>query len=148
MNKLKTYFVNVLREVSKLSTCASKQVGCIVIRENRIVATGYNGVPSGHDHCNTLFATTFDRDEHHEWAHENELHAEQNAVAFCAKNGISMRDCTVLVSISPCIHCAKLLINTGVKKVVYIEKYDKCVSGIDMLNKSNIVCCPIEEVEF
>jgi len=135
------YFKKLTVETSKLSTCRSKQVGCLLVKDKRILALGYNGVPSGHIHCNKLFSEKFDRDEHHNWSNLNELHAEQNLISYCCKNGIKTKDCDFFISLSPCSHCAKLLLAAGIKNVYYLEEYDYGLEGIDFLknNKINLI---------
>ena len=139
--RIKEYFKDVCIRTSELSTCVSKQVGCLLIIDKRIIAMSYNGVPSGVKHCNEMFnSNNFDREEHHDWSHLNENHAEQNLVSFCANKGISMMNGSLIISISPCIHCAKLLLNTGLKEVIYLNEYDKDISGIRFLQENGLRC--------
>ena len=144
--KIKEYFKDVCIRTSKLSTCVSKQVGVVLIKDLRIIAIGYNGVPSGVKHCNEKFdENNFDREEHHDWSHLNENHAEQNLVSFCAKNGIIMNNTILLISMSPCINCAKIILNSGVKKIIFIEWYDLSDDGVKFLNNNNIECVNYDE---
>lgn len=129
------YFKEVCISTSHLSTCVSKQVGCILIKNNRIVAIGYNGVPSGETHCNNIFNKNFDRDEHSSWSKLHEYHAEENLLLFCLRNGISTEGCILFVTLSPCINCAKLISNSGIKKVYYIEEYDRDIKGLEFLKQ-------------
>ena len=136
--KFLAYFKDVCLETSKLSTCISKQVGAVLVRDNRIVAIGYNGVAKGEKHCNEIFDTTFDRDEHSAWSKHHEYHAEENLLLFCLREGISTKDCLLFVSLSPCINCAKLIANSGIEKVYYIEEYDRDKTGLKFLEEHNI----------
>lgn len=137
--KMLKYFVNVCIETSKLSTCVSKQVGAVLVRDKRIIAIGYNGVPSGHMHCNEIFnQDNFDRDAHSEWSKTHEFHAEENVFAFCLREGISTKDATLFISLSPCSTCAKLILNSGIKAVYYIEEYDRDIQGIDFLITNDV----------
>lgn len=136
--KKNDYFKNICFETSKLSTCISKQVGAVLVKDNRIMAIGYNGVSSGLKHCNKIFNSDFDREKHHKWSNHNELHAEQNIISFCAKNGISINKSTLYVSFSPCINCAKIIIASGIEKVVYYNIYDKDQNGLEFLKNRGI----------
>lgn len=151
------YFIEVTKVTSKLSTCASKQVGALLVKDNRILAIGYNGVPAGHKHCNEIFnsktiklskedADIFNRRviefskeervQHSNWSTLNEIHAEQNLIAFCAKNGIKTDGAELYCSLSPCIHCAKIIYASGITKVYYLEEYDRDKTGIEFLSKN------------
>ena len=139
------YFVEVTNLTSELSTCASKQVGSILVKNNRIVATSYNGVPSRLKHCNKIFGnevltSTFARDKHHEWSLLNEQHSEINLISYCSKEGISTKNGTLFTSLSPCISCAKSILASGIEEVFYIMEYDKDILGIKFLNINNIRC--------
>lgn len=131
--KLAQYFKDVAIRTSQLSTCRSKQVGAVLVKDGRILGIGYNGTPSGCVHCSQLFSSNFDRDEHHKWSKENELHAEQNLLAFSAKEGISTKDTQLFVTLSPCIDCAKLIYSAGIKEIYYVEEYDKDTTGLKFL---------------
>lgn len=137
------YFVEVTKLTSKLSTCSSKQVGCILVKNNRIIATSYNGVPSELKHCNEIFGeevltSSFARDKHHEWSNLNELHSEANIISYCSKNGINTNDSLLFTSLSPCITCAKIILASGIKEVYYLEEYDKDKDGIEFLKNNKI----------
>jgi len=138
-DKLKTYFANVCKETAKLSSCISKQIGAVIVRDNRIISVGYNGVASGQIHCNDIFNTT-NRKAHHEWSQKNEIHAEQNAICFCAKSGLSTDGATIFITVRPCNACAKLIIASGIKEVYYLESYDKYSedNGLELLTKNFI----------
>lgn len=136
--KFLSYFKNVCLETSKLSTCISKQVGAVLVRDNRIIAIGYNGTPSGEKHCDEIFKEGFDREEHSTWSKTHEYHAEENLLLFCLRNGISTKDSQLFVSLSPCINCAKLIANSGIEKVYYMEEYDRDKTGLKFLEEHSI----------
>lgn len=100
--------------ISKRSTCPKKQVGSLLIDENRIVAMGYNGVLPGEDPL-----TGYDE----KTGITNTVHAEANIISFCAKNGIKTEGLCLWVTLSPCRKCAELIIQSGIKQVVFLEKY-------------------------
>lgn len=127
------FFVSVLKQLSMESKCVSRQVGCLIVKDGRIISTGYNGTISGAANCNTIFSSDFNRDEHHTWSLLNEIHAEQNAIAVAAKYGISLNNCVCYTSMQPCNTCLLLLAQSGIKEIIYVEPYDKCVYHPDLL---------------
>lgn len=137
-DKMYNYFIKVCKETAKLSTCQVKKVGAVLVKNDRILAISYNGSPSKIPHCcDKVFKT---REEHSKWSEEHEIHAEANLVAYCAKNNISTDGATMFVSLSPCINCAKLIIQTGIKEVIYLEEYDRDERGIQFLFNTGISC--------
>ena len=123
--KLKLYKDICLR-FAKESHCVSKKVCCLALKDGRIIGTGINGTPENCPNCDTIFdKKNFDREEHHTWSLNRELHAEQNLIAFCAREGISLKGCEILVSLMPCRDCSKLLIALKPTVVYYMEEYDK-----------------------
>lgn len=97
------------------STCNRAKVGAIAIKDKRIVMSGYNGSPTGLKHCEDKHYLIND---HCEWT----VHAEQNIIAQAAKHGISLNDTTIYVTHEPCFNCLKLLISSGITKVIYKYK--------------------------
>lgn len=141
--KNKNTFSDILKVIEKNSTCKRLQVAAIITKKDRIISMGWNGVPSGQTHCCDYFTDEMTKEDdylekHHIFANENEVHAEQNAISFAARNGISTNDTEIYVSISPCVTCAKLIISAGIKFVYYNELYDRCTDGLDLLRRSNI----------
>ena len=116
---------------SELSYCTKAKVGAVIARDGRILATGYNGTVSGHDNCceieiNGVLKTS-----------PFTVHAEQNVISYCAKNGISTDGATMYLTLSPCQLCAKLIVQAGIKRVVYLDNY-KDTSGLKFLKDCNI----------
>lgn len=117
--------MNICLEISKMSHCISKKVAVIAVRDRRIVATGINGTISGAPNCDECFENkVFTREEHHEWSLKNEVHAEINMIAYCAKHGISLKDCTIFSTFQPCSDCSKALAVSGIKEVIYLTEYE------------------------
>jgi dCMP deaminase len=123
-------FLKVLKIFEERSTCSNIQCAALIIKDKRIVSTGWNGSPPGGVHCKDYFyfyqgnLESFRRD-HHEWSLKNEIHAEQNAIAHAAKCGISTENTIMVTSFSPCFPCAKLIIAAGIKTVYFQNLYDK-----------------------
>lgn len=135
------YFMSIASLVSKRSTCLRRQVGAVLVKENRIIATGYNGVPSGLRHCLDRGCL---RDElgipsgqRHELCRG--LHAEQNLLVQAARYGLCIADSYIYCTTFPCVICAKLLINAGISKIFYSEGYPDDLSK-EMLDEASIEC--------
>lgn len=125
--KYKNFFVEVLNAAEKNSTCCRLQVAALIVKDNRIISTGWNGVPSGLKHCSDVFKDSGDNfmEEHKKFSEMYEIHAEQNAIAYAARNGICLDKCDIYVTYSPCVHCAKIIIASGIKRVFYKLDYDR-----------------------
>jgi dCMP deaminase len=131
-------YIEILNIISKRSTCLKRQVSAIIVKDGRIISMGYNGSPHGSKNC---------CDEHKclredSISGENlqncyAIHAEINAISFAAKYGISCNDSIMYASTQPCIHCAKAIISSGIKKVIYIEKYNDVLS-LKLLKQAGI----------
>ena len=112
--------------MAKRSTCLRRSVGAVIVRDKRILATGYNGAPKGMKHCTDIGCLReqlkIPSGERHEICRG--VHAEQNAILQAAYFGFSVKDSMMYCSISPCVTCAKMLINVGINEVIYGEDYD------------------------
>ena len=115
MNRLSwdEYFAKIVRATAERSPCERLQVGCLLVKENRIISQGYNGFLPGCPHDSIVR-------HNHEQA---TVHAEQNAIADCAKRGVSCKDCTVYVTHYPCIICTRILLASGISEIKYLEDY-------------------------
>lgn len=109
----KLLFSMLTKNLSEFSTDKRAQVGCILLKDGRVISTGYNGQLPGQPHISIM------QNDHD----ISTVHAEQNAICNAAKNGISLKDCEAFVTHSPCQQCTKLLIMAGIKKVYYLEEY-------------------------
>lgn len=118
----------------ELSYCEKKKVGAVIAKDGRILATGYNGTISGFDNQ----CETYDFLEDKLVTSPFVIHAEQNVLIFCAKNGISTDGTTMYITLSPCIHCAKLIVQAGIKRVIFSEYY-KDLSGLELLREAGLV---------
>ncbi|MDR0953500.1 MAG: deoxycytidylate deaminase [Elusimicrobiota bacterium] len=160
-------FINMAELVSHQSTCTRLHVGAVLVKDGRVISIGFNGVPSGQQHCEDHFKEIYQKsyadkyntfeefikskdfyDIHGQYSNDNELHGEQNAILFAAKNGISTSGAHLYITQSPCIHCAKIAAAAGVKKVFFKELYDRSQEGVAFLNKLGIECRKIEESEM
>jgi len=133
------YFLEMAGLVAKRSTCLRRSVGAVLVSEKRILATGYNGAPSGLKHCIEIGCMRqklkVPSGERHELCRA--LHAEQNALIQASLHGISVKGATLYATTQPCIICAKMLINAGIKEIVITQGYpDKM--AMDFLKEAKI----------
>jgi len=119
------YFMGICGQVGGRSTCLRRSVGAVVVRDRRILATGYNGTPAGLAHCEEVGCLREQRGIISGSNHElcRGIHAEQNAVIQAAKYGIPIDGSTLYTSHQPCVLCAKILINAGIQEIVYRFPY-------------------------
>lgn len=119
------YFMNIVELVKERSTCLRREVGAIIVKDRRILATGYNGAPAGCKHCIEVGCIRDELNvpsgERHELCRAS--HAEQNAIVQAAMYGVPIKDGTIYVTAQPCVICSKLIINAGIKRVVYKGDY-------------------------
>jgi dCMP deaminase len=125
-----SYFMKIAEDVATRSTCIRRQVGAVIVKDKRLLTTGYNGVPTGISHCNenNCLRTIYNvpSGERHELCRG--LHAEQNAIIQAAYYGISVKDARIYVTHKPCSICTKMLINSGIKNFIYRNQYDDALA--------------------
>lgn len=144
-------FTQICQTVAQRSTCLRSQVGAVIVKDGRVVSIGYNGPVAGAPACGDLpeiedFPTLGDFLGYRE-SHLSTLcmgpnctrscHAETNAIAFAARSGVAVEGCTLYCTMSPCINCAKVIVNSGIREVKYLEEY-RDTSGVDLLLKAGI----------
>lgn len=120
------YFMTITRQVAERSTCNRAKVGAVIVRDKNILATGYNGAPAGMPHCTDAGCLIYQSKTPNGETEENcfrTIHAEMNAIAQAAKNGSSIKDASIYITHTPCIHCLKVLVNTGIKNIYYEIPY-------------------------
>ena len=115
------YFLEIATLVAQRSTCLRRHVGAVLVKDKRIIATGYNGPPSGLRHCDELGGCIREQQgvpsgQRHELCRG--LHAEQNAIIQAALHGVSVKGATLFCTLTPCVLCAKMLINAGIVRIV------------------------------
>lgn len=119
------YFAELAKLVAKRSPCHRLQVGCVLVKDNRIIATGYNGFLPGAPHESIV-------------VHDHEqatVHAEQNSIADCSKRGVLTKESIAYVTHYPCINCYKILVASGIKEIYYLNDY-KNDPVVELINKS------------
>lgn len=134
------YFMEITHLVAKRSTCLRRQVGAIIVKDKNILATGYNGAPSGVSHCLDVGCLRenlgIPSGERHELCRG--LHAEQNAIIQAAKHGSGIDGSTLYCTTMPCIICSKMIINAGIGRVVFEMGYPDQLAE-EMIRESGIV---------
>lgn len=119
------YFMKMANDVATRTTCLRRGVGAVIVKDRRILATGYNGVPTGLAHCSETGCLREQLGVPSGQRHEicRGLHAEQNAIIQAARLGISIEGATLYCTHQPCIICAKMIINSGIRRIVYKHGY-------------------------
>ena len=124
MNKLDKVFINIAKETSTLSHCVRSKVGAILVKEGNIISMSYNGTPAGMDNCCERDNITL----------PHVIHAEMGAILKAAKTGNSVDGSTLYLTLSPCLDCSKLILQSGIKRVVYLNQY-RNLEGVDFLKQ-------------
>ena len=133
------YFIDIAELVSRRSTCLRRSVGAVIVKNRRILSTGYNGAPTGLRHCCEVGCIrerlNIPSGERHELCRG--LHAEQNAIIQAALHGVSVKDATLYCTNHPCIICSKMIINAGIINIIYRQGYQDELA-IEMLEEAGI----------
>lgn len=154
-------FIDIAKRFAEESHCLKHKVCALAVLNDRIIGTGINGTLSGQENCDDYFRyflrkekdsyivyssldeliiTDFFKQHHHEWALVNERHAEQSLVSEIAKSSTSLNNATIYLTLSPCTDCCKLLAGTGIKEIVYLEKYERTnEKSFDNLRSQSII---------
>lgn len=159
-------FTQIVQVVAQRSTCLRFQVGALIVRDGRIISMGYNGPVAGRPECkkvptfeelttNPVYRGRAASKVIQELNNDpllcegpgctRSLHAETNAIAFAAKAGVSVEGCTLYCSLSPCINCAKVIVNSGIREVKFLNKY-RNEEGIRFLQESGITVVDMGEM--
>jgi dCMP deaminase len=133
------YFMTIARQVATRSTCLRRNCGAVIVKDRRILATGYNGTPKGLRHCEEVGCLReklgIASGSHHELCRG--IHAEQNAVVQAALYGVAIDGSTIYSTHQPCVQCAKILINAGIVEIIYGDAYPDELSE-EMLEESGV----------
>ena len=120
------YFMRIAQIVAERATCNRAKIGSVIVKDKNIIATGYNGSPAGHPHCTEvgcLIYVSRNPDGEEEENCFRTIHAEINAIAQAAKHGVGIEGADIYVTASPCYHCLKTIMNTGIRRVLYAKPY-------------------------
>lgn len=127
---MKYYLMEIAQIIGQQSYANRKKVGAVISKGDRVISTGYNGTPPGCDN------TCEDKDGN---TKASVIHAEANAILFAAKSGLKTEDCSLYITMSPCVECAKMILASGIKEVFYSEKY-RIEDGVNLLKESGVIC--------
>ena len=127
------YFKSIVELTSTRSSCEHLHVGCLFVKENRIIAQGYNGYCAGCQHKMII------KDNHNIAT----IHAEQNTISDCAKRGVSCNECIAYITHYPCYNCMKLMVSSGISKIKYINDYKNDPLVQELANEVNIIISKI-----
>ncbi|MCL5881391.1 MAG: cytidine/deoxycytidylate deaminase family protein [Candidatus Thermoplasmatota archaeon] len=133
------YFMRMAFLAASRSNCTRRKVGAVIVKDKNVLATGYNGPPSGTVHCDVVGCIRDELDvpsgERHELCRG--LHAEQNAIIQAAVHGVSIKDAVIYVTTHPCVVCSKMLMNAQIREIIYAQGYPDELSEL-MLLESDI----------
>ncbi|MDP3764174.1 MAG: dCMP deaminase family protein [bacterium] len=136
------YFLNIAKQVAERSTCLRAKIGAVIVCDKRILATGYNGAPSGIPHCLEVGCFVHETRDPEGLVEQNclrTIHAEINAIVQAARHGISIEGASIYLTHSPCVNCLKVIINAGIKIVHYGKVYKPYSPfGESLINLSGI----------
>jgi dCMP deaminase len=139
--KFVDYFMRVAEETAALSYATRLQVGCVIVKDRRILSIGYNGTPAGWDNCCEDKVENYDPATGTTWhstvTKDSVLHAESNALMKLCQSHESSKDAAVFITHAPCINCAKLLHQAGISEVIYKTQY-RSKDGIEFLNQCGV----------
>ncbi|HOQ37178.1 MAG TPA: cytidine/deoxycytidylate deaminase family protein [Acetivibrio sp.] len=133
------YFMEIVELIKTRSTCLRRQVGALIVKDKRILSTGYNGAPVGCKHCSEIGCLREELKVPSGQRHElcRAIHAEQNAIVQAAYSGTSVNGGTLYVTNQPCVLCSKMIINAGIKKIVFKGDYPDELA-MEMLKEAGI----------
>ena len=144
-----TYFMQIAEMVAKRSNCSRRHVAAVIVKDKRIISTGYNGTPRGIRNCNEGGCPRCSSNAP-SGTHLGECiwsHGEENAIVQAAYHGISVKDSTLYTTFSPCLLCAKMIINSGIKEVVYKDRYTIDETARWMLAEAGVVLRSVDGKE-
>ena len=136
-------YMELAVKIAQRSHCIKRHVGAVLAKETRIVSLGYNGPPAGTHNCDEEYSETgcaLDSKGSCSLA----IHAEQNAILYAAKNKVNIKGCTLYVSLSPCLSCARIIYSMGISRVVYLNSYAEYKGlpkdeGLEFLDKFGVI---------
>ncbi|QSH41609.1 dCMP deaminase family protein [Lentisphaerota bacterium ZTH] len=139
------YFMNIAMVVAARANCSRRQVAAVIVKDKRIISTGYNGTPRGIRNCHEggCSRCSSDSPSGHNLSMCVCSHAEENAIVQAAYHGISVKDSTLYTTFSPCLLCAKMIINSGIQEVVYHKQYTIAEQALELLREAGILVRPV-----
>lgn len=141
------YFMDIAHVAATRSNCCRRQVAAVLVRDCRIISTGYNGTPRGVRNCSDGGCPRCNSDTPSGTGLHQCLcsHAEENAIVQAAYHGIAVKGATLYTTFSPCLLCAKMIINAGIVEVVYHQRYSIDETSLELLHEGGVIVRPLEE---
>lgn len=143
------YFMDLVDQVAKRATCDRGKSGCLIVRDKRIICSGYVGSPPGFPHCDEvghLMKKVIDEDGTVRQHCVRTIHAEQNAICQAARHGLSLQGTTLYCTMEPCRVCALLIISVGIKKVVAKRRYHAAAETRELFREADIEMVVMEDI--
>jgi dCMP deaminase len=149
---IKTY-MKIAKAFSEHSKCRRLKVGAVIVKNGRIISTGYNGTPKGLPNCCDVFkeedaAKPEFMDRHGLFSKHFELHAELNAILYAQREHMDCVDSDIYVTTAPCSDCAKIIVTAGIKKAFYLNKYDRDENGPELLSRCGVDMVWLRDPKF
>ncbi len=143
----KKNFLKIAYIIAERSKCSFFKVGCILVKDGRIISSGYNGTPIKYDNCNSINFSS--REEHKVWSDRYEIHSEMNAIIFAARHGVAIDKCIAFSTLQPCWNCTKNLIQSGIVSIIFNKRYDRISDSEErdlkiFIRKNNVMYEQIE----
>lgn len=141
------YFMDIAQVVAARGNCSRRQVAAVIVKDHRIISTGYNGTPRGITNCcdGGCPRCSSDTPSGHDLTSCVCSHAEENSITQAAYHGIAVKDATLYTTFSPCLQCSKMIINAGIKEVVYHQEYSIAHQAFDLLHEAGVIVRPLED---
>ena len=139
------YFMEIAKVVALRSNCSRRHVAAVIVKDGRIISTGYNGTPRGIKNCNEGGCPRCNSNAPSGTSLDECIcsHGEENAIVQAAYHGISIKDATLYTTFSPCLLCAKMIINSGIREVVYNESYTIDTTARRILAEAGVILRPV-----
>jgi dCMP deaminase len=143
------YFMDIAQVVAARGNCSRRQVATVIVKDHRIISTGYNGTPRGIRNCfdGGCPRCSSDTPSGHDLGSCVCSHAEENAIVQAAYHGIAVKDATLYTTFSPCLPCSKMIINSGIKEVVYHQEYSIAHQALELLQEAGVMVRAMENEE-
>lgn len=144
------YFMDIAQVVAVRGNCSRRQVAAVIVKDRRIISTGYNGTPRGIKNCfeGGCPRCSSNTPSGHDLGSCVCSHAEENSIVQAAYHGISVKDATLYTTFSPCLQCSKMIINSGIKEVVYHEEYTIANQAFDLLREAGVIVRALDENKY
>lgn len=137
-----SYFMNIAEVVASRGNCSRRHVAAVIVRDQRIISTGYNGTPRGITNCCEGGCPRCNSDAPSGTALTDCIcaHAEENAIVQAAYHGIAVKDATIYTTFSPCLYCTRMIINSGITEVVFKDRYTIDERSFELLSQAGVKC--------